>query len=115
MRMHVKAVRKRFLCLMLALTMVLSSGCTTVVAQAVETLDNTGDLSNTDMNDTELDLGNEITDTETDPNNTPPADEGQDEEAPMKTAAAEAAATTAATAPTITTAAEAEEADLFPA
>ena len=74
---YVKAVRKRFLCLMLALTMVLSSGCSTVVAQAVETLDNTEDLPNTD---TELDLGNEITDTETDPDDTSPADEGEDEE-----------------------------------
>ena len=72
-----KAVRKRFLCLMLALTMVLSSGCSTVVAQAVETVDNTGDLPNTD---TELDLGNEITDMETDPDNTSPTDEGEDEE-----------------------------------
>ena len=75
-----KPVTKRFLCLMLALAMVLSSGCSTITASAVENgivIDNTGDTSGTG-DETVLDLGNEDSGTETDLDN---ITEGENEEA----------------------------------
>ena len=80
-----KGIKKRFLCLMLALAMVLSSGCSTITASAVETLDNTAGKST-------LDAGNEVGGAETNldnapaaggeetPGDTSKADEGEDEE-----------------------------------
>ena len=80
-----KGIKKRFLCLMLALAMVLGSGCSTITASAVETLDNTAGESM-------LDVGNEGSGTETNLDNAPAAggeetpgdtsktDEGEDEE-----------------------------------
>ena len=75
-----KPVTKRFLCLMLALAMVLSSGCSTITASAVENgivIDNTGDTSDSG-DETVLDLRNEDSGTETDLDN---ITEGENEEA----------------------------------
>ena len=84
-KFYMKGIKKRFLCLMLALVMVLSSGCSTITASAVETLDNTAGESM-------LDVGNEVGGAETNldnapaaggeetPGDTSKADEGEDEE-----------------------------------